>query len=76
MSTKATKKLKLASLPVQCDPGGPVDGNGQPDVPRGGPEPDIPASPACMPPLEQLRGSVVRYNNPTDPVWPVDQEHD
>ncbi|MBB5506944.1 hypothetical protein HDG35_003213 [Paraburkholderia sp. JPY681] len=76
MTTKATKKLKLASLPVQFDPGGPVAGNGRPDVQRGGPEPHVPSSPARTPPLEQLRGSVLRYDNPTDPVWPVDLEHD
>lgn len=75
MSTKATEKLKLAGLPVQYDPSKPGDGNGRSDVHQGGPEADIPPSPACTPPLEQLRGSVLRYDNPTDPVWPVDQEH-
>lgn len=27
-------------------------------------------------PLGQLRGSVLRYDSPTDPVWPADRKSD
>ncbi|CAJ7592522.1 Uncharacterised protein [Burkholderia pseudomallei] len=75
MSIKATKKLKLADLPVQCIHSGASVGEGRPDMQPRKRESNALASSADKP-LERLRGSVLRYDNPTDPVWPVEGEYD
>lgn len=69
------RKIEQDDMFAQCDPTVPSVGEGWPAVQPLGRESDAPASPADRP-LEKLRGSVLRYDNPTDPVWPVETKSD
>lgn len=69
------KKLKLADLLVQCDPNAPYAGEVWAEAQPVGGEFGAPASSADSP-LDKLRGSVLRYDSPTDPVWPFDRKSD
>ncbi|MGF6727581.1 hypothetical protein P3T43_006973 [Paraburkholderia sp. GAS41] len=67
------KNLKLANLLAQCDPSAPYAGEVWAEAQPVGREFDAPTgdNPTA---LEWLRGTVRRYDNPTDPVWPADDE--
>jgi hypothetical protein len=67
------KRHKLADLLAQCDPAAPHAGEVWADVQPVGREFDAPTSDNATA-LERLRGTVQRYDNPTDPVWSVDDE--
>ena len=69
------KKPTLADLPAQCDPTAPCAGEVWAETQPVGREFDAPPVPADSP-LHKLRGSVLRYDNATDPVWPVDPKSD
>jgi hypothetical protein len=67
------KKLKLADLLAQCDPAAPYAGEVWADAQPVGSEFGAPARDNTTP-LERSRGTVLRYDDPTDPVWPADDE--
>lgn len=69
------RKIEQDDVFAQCDPTAPSAGEECSAVQPLGQEYDSPASPADRR-LEKLRGSVLRYGNPTDPVWPVETESD
>ncbi|WP_257813375.1 hypothetical protein [Burkholderia glumae] len=63
------KKPKFADLLAQCDPSAAYAGEVWPEAQPVGRE-----FGAAATSLEQLRGSVRRYDDPTGPVWPSDDE--
>ncbi|MFM0342452.1 hypothetical protein [Paraburkholderia fungorum] len=67
------KKLKLADLLAQYDPAAPYTGEVWADAQPLGREFGAPTGDNTTA-LERLRGTVRRYDNPTDPVWPADDE--
>lgn len=67
------KKLKLADLLAQYDLSAPYAGEVWAEAPPVGRESGAPVSDAETP-LERLRGTVQRYDNPTDPVWPLNDQ--
>jgi hypothetical protein len=69
------RKIEQDDVLAQGDPTVPSAGEGCPAVQPLGQESDVLTSPADRP-LEKLRGSVLRYDNPTDPVWPIETESD
>jgi len=69
------KKPTLADLLAQCDPAAPSAGEVWAETQPVGREFGTPPVPADSP-LDKLRGSVLRYDNPTDAVWPVDPKSD
>lgn len=58
---------------AQYDPTAPYAGEVWAKTQPVGQESGAPQDDAATP-LEQLRGMVQRYDNPTDPVWPINDE--
>lgn len=58
---------------ADSNPGQSLKGRiGQPDRPVSPDDMTQACAEACTPgPLVQLRGTVLRYDSPTDPVWPL-----
>ncbi|MGF6776031.1 hypothetical protein [Paraburkholderia sp. GAS334] len=67
------KKPKLADLLTQCDPTAPYPGEVWTETHPVGREFGAPVDDAATP-LEQLRNTVQRYDNPMDPVWPLNDK--
>jgi hypothetical protein len=66
-------KPTLADLLAQCDPSAPYASEVWADAQPVGREFGVPVGDAETP-LERLRGTLQRYDNPTDPVWLFDDE--
>jgi hypothetical protein len=67
------KKLKLANLLAQCDPSAPYAGEVWAKAQPVGREFAAPVGETATP-LERLRGTARSYDNPSDPVWPLDDD--
>jgi hypothetical protein len=63
----------LADLLAQCDPSAPYAGEVWSEFAPVGREFGAHTSDAPMP-LERLHGTVRRYDHPTDPVWPLNDD--